>query len=197
MLVDGRSSADEFTATARELVDAGVDMIQLRDKALSDRQLLERARQLREITWETKTLFVMNDRPDLAVLSRADGVHVGQDELSVKDARAIVGTRMLIGVSTHSIEQARAAVLAGASYIGCGPTFPSTTKAFDAFPGLDYLCQVAAEIRLPAFAIGGITDENLSAVLATGIRRVALRGQLSNSTDLRQNVSRLREMLAK
>ncbi|MCA9208627.1 MAG: thiamine phosphate synthase, partial [Planctomycetales bacterium] len=110
VLVDGRSSADEFTATARELVDAGVDMIQLRDKALSDRQLLERARQLRQITWETKTLFVMNDRPDLAVLSRADGVHVGQDELSVKDARAIVGTRMLIGVSTHSIEQARAAV---------------------------------------------------------------------------------------
>ncbi|MCA9162756.1 MAG: thiamine phosphate synthase, partial [Planctomycetales bacterium] len=133
--------------------------------------------------------------PDLAVLSRADGVHVGQDELSVKDARAIVGTRMLIGVSTHSIEQARAAVIAGASYIGCGPTFPSTTKAFGAFPGLDYLCQVAAEIRLPAFAIGGITDENLSAVLATGIRRVALRGQLLNSTDLRQNVSRLREML--
>ncbi|MCA9153389.1 MAG: thiamine phosphate synthase [Planctomycetales bacterium] len=195
VLVDGRSSADEFTATARELVDAGVDMIQLRDKALSDRQLLERARQLRQITWETKTLFVMNDRPDLAVLTRADGVHVGQDELSVKDARAIVGTRMLIGVSTHSIEQARAAVLAGASYIGCGPTFPSTTKAFDAFPGLDYLRQVAAEIRLPAFAIGGITDENLSAVLATGIRRVALRGQLLNSTDLRQNVSRLREML--
>lgn len=196
VLVDGRSSTDEFTAIARELVDAGVDIIQFRDKALGDKPLLERARQLRALTWGTKTLFVMNDRPDLAVLSRADGVHVGQEELSVKDVRAIVGTRMLVGVSTHSIEQARAAVLAGASYIGCGPTFPSTTKSFDAFPGLDYLHQVAAEIQLPAFAIGGITDKNLSTVLATGIRRVALRGQLLNSTDLKRNVSRLREMLA-
>ena len=92
----------------------------------------------------------------------------------MKDARAIVGTRMLIGVSTHNIEQARAAVLDGANYLGAGPTFPSQTKAFDEFAGLDYLREVAAEIRLPTFAIGGITADNLPDVLATGITRVAV-----------------------
>src|SRR5205823_3080461 len=97
----------------------------------------------------------------------------GQEELSLKDARQIVGPDMLIGVSTHSIEQARQAVLQGADYLGLGPTFPSGTKRFDEFPGLHFLRQIAAEIVLPAFAIGGITLENLPQVLATGIRRVA------------------------
>ena len=85
------------------------------------------------MTQDTATLFVVNDRPDVAVLARADGVHVGQEELSVKDARTVVGPEMLIGVSTHSIEQARQAVLDGANYIGVGPTFLSGTKQF-AFP---------------------------------------------------------------
>jgi thiamine-phosphate pyrophosphorylase len=158
-------------------------MLQLRSKRLNDRDLLERAHALRQITAGTSTLFIMNDRADLAALSRADGVHVGQDELSVKDTRAIVGPEMLIGVSTHSIEQARRAVLHGANYLGCGPTFPSTTKAFQEFPGLDFLKQVAQEISLPAFAIGGITEENLPAVKAAGFRRVAVSGALRNVID--------------
>jgi len=121
----------------------------------------------------------MNDRPDLAALSRADGVHVGQEELTVKDARSIVGPEALLGVSTHSIEQARQAVLEGANYLGVGPTFPSDTKQFEKFPGLPLLRQVAAEIRLPAFAIGGITAENLPEVLATGVTRVAVSGAIA------------------
>jgi thiamine-phosphate pyrophosphorylase len=120
------------------------------------------------------TLAIINDRADIAVAAGADGVHVGQEDLSVIDARTIVGTRMLIGVSTHNIEQARAAVLDGANYLGAGPTFPSQTKSFEAFAGLDYLRSVSAEIRLPTFAIGGITAENLPDVLATGISRVAV-----------------------
>ena len=126
-------------------------------------------------------IFILNDRPDLAVLARADGVHVGQEELSVHDVRQIVGPTMLIGVSTHTIEQARQAVLDGANYLGCGPTFPSGTKHFDHFPGLDFLRQVAAEISLPAFAIGGITRENLPQVLATGFTRVAVGGAIASS----------------
>ena len=151
-------------------------MIQLRDKRLADRELLDRARRLRGLTRGTTTIFIMNDRPDMAVLSQADGVHVGQEELSVKDARTIVGPRALIGVSTHSIEQARQAVLDGADYIGCGPTFPSGTKQFEHFPGVDFLKAVAAEIRLPAFAIGGITFENIGLVKQAGIDRVAVSG---------------------
>jgi thiamine-phosphate pyrophosphorylase len=128
-------------------------------------------------------LVILNDRPDIAALARADGVHLGQNELSVHDARQIVGPDMLVGVSAHSIEQARQAVLDGASYLGCGPTFPSGTKHFDRFPGLDFLRQVAAEIALPAFAIGGVTPENLPQVLATGIRRIAIGGAIAVAVD--------------
>jgi thiamine-phosphate pyrophosphorylase len=132
-------------------------------------------------TASSQTLFTLNDRPDLAVLARADGVHLGQDDLSVKDARRILGPSGLIGVSTHSIEQARAAVLDGANYIGVGPTFASGTKQFSQFTGTELLHSVRAEIRLPAFAIGGITADNLSRVLATGFTRVAVSGAISGA----------------
>ena len=126
----------------------------------------------------TATLLIINDRPDLAALAQADGVHVGQEELSVKDARSIVGPDVLIGVSAHSIEQARQAVLDGANYLGVGPTFPSGTKQFDHFPGVELLRAVAAEIRLPAFAIGGITRENLGQVKSAGFTRMAVSGAI-------------------
>lgn len=183
VLIDGGSSVEQFERLARSLIDAGVHVLQLRDKQLDDRRLLERARLLRRLTDGSQTLFIMNDRPDLAVLSRADGVHVGQEELTVKDARTVVGPDQLIGVSTHSIEQARQAVLDGANYIGVGPTFPSGTKQFEQFPGVELLRAVAAEIRLPAFAIGGITVENLSDVLATGFSRVAVGGAIAAAND--------------
>jgi thiamine-phosphate pyrophosphorylase len=196
VLIDGRSSSDDFERLVRSLIDAGVDVLQLRDKRLDDRRLLERARLLRELTRGTKTLFIVNDRPDIAALSRADGVHVGQEELSVKDARAIVGPEALIGVSAHSIEQARQAVLDGANYIGVGPVFPSGTKQFADFPGLDLLRAVAAEIRLPAFAIGGITRANLDQVLSAGFTRVALSRAIAAAADpadeARQMVQSLR-----
>ena len=183
VLVDGGRSAQAFEQLIDALVVAGVSVIQLRDKQLADRELADRARLLAARTAGTSTLFIMNDRPDLAVLARADGVHVGQDELSVKDARRIVGPRALVGVSTHSIEQARRAVLDGANYIGVGPTFPSPTKAFAEFAGVELLAAVQAEIRLPAFAIGGITLDNLSQVLATGIRRVAVGAAIAAAGD--------------
>jgi len=183
VLVDGRESVADLVAMAQALVDAGVHVIQLRDKHLDDRRLLERARALRAVTGAGPTLFIVNDRPDLAALSGADGVHVGQGELTVKDARTIVGPSALVGVSTHSIEQARQAVFDGASYIGVGPTFPSGTKHFDRFPGLALLREVAAEIRLPAFAIGGIGRDNLAQVLATGVRRVAVSHSVATASD--------------
>ena len=125
----------------------------------------------------------MNDRPDLAALCHADGVHLGQEDMSVKDARTILGPHALIGVSTHTIHQARSAVLDGANYIGCGPTFPSGTKHFEEFPGLDFLREISAEIRLPAFAIGGITPANLPQVLAAGITRVAVSAAITSAAD--------------
>jgi thiamine-phosphate pyrophosphorylase len=181
VLIDGGKSDEQFAATADSLVAAGVSVLQLRDKNLPDRELLERGRLLREITHGTNTLFIMNDRPDLAVLCNADGVHVGQDELCVKDARRILGAQGLIGVSTHSIEQAKGAVLDGADYIGVGPTFPSGTKKFPEFTGTVLLRAVADEIRLPAFAIGGITANNLPEVLAAGFTRIAVSGAITSA----------------
>lgn len=181
VLIDGGSSGEAFERLVASLVEAEVDLLQLRDKRLDDRQLLDRARRLHRITRTSKTRFIVNDRPDLAVLSEADGVHVGQEELTVHDARRLVGPRRLVGVSTHSIEQARQAVLDGADYLGVGPVFPSQTKHFDDFPGMELARQVAAEIRLPAFAIGGIDETNIDEVLTTGISRVAVGGAVVNA----------------
>ena len=193
VLLDGRSSVGEFERMAQGLIRGGVDVLQLRDKRLADRELIDRARHLRRLTRETSTLLVINDRPDLAVLAQADGVHVGQGELSVKDARSIVGPDRLIGVSTHSIEQAQQAVLDGANYLGVGPTFPSGTKQFDRFPGPELLRAVAAEIRLPAFAIGGITKGNVGQVLSAGITRIAVSGAITGAED---PVQAIREIIA-
>ena len=179
----------------RTLVDGGVDVLQLRDKQLDDRTLVARGRLLRELTRGTATTFIMNDRPDLALLTDADGVHVGQEELTVHDARRIVGPDRLVGVSTHSLEQARQAVLDGADYLGVGPTFPSTTKSFAEFPGIEFVQAVAAEIRLPAFAIGGITLENVGDVARTGLRRVAVSGAIASAQDPVAAIQSLRRLL--
>lgn len=184
VLIDGSCGDD----VVKSLVAAGTGMIQLRDKNLTDRQLLSRAHGLRDLCHSSTAaargcLFIVNDRVDIAAAAQADGVHLGQDDLPVKEAREILGPRKLIGVSTHSIEQARQAVLDGADYIGAGPTFPSSTKEFDAFPGTTFLTQVADEISLPAFAIGGITLENLDQVLATGMKRVAVSGAIAGADD--------------
>lgn len=183
VLVDGGTSTAEFERLVTALVEAGVGMIQLRDKQLADRELAARARLLRQLTREKPTLAIINDRADIAAAVHADGVHLGQDDLTVKDARTIIGTRMLVGVSTHTIDQARTAALDGANYLGAGPTFPSRTKSFDLFAGLDLLRAVAAEIRLPTFAIGGIDSDNLAGVLATGVGRVAVGAAVTAASD--------------
>jgi thiamine-phosphate pyrophosphorylase len=195
VLIGGCESAPAFERLVLELITAGVGLIQLRDKQLDDHELVQRAKRLRQLTHGTPTLCVINDRADIAAAVYADGVHLGQQDLSVKDARAVTGTRMLVGVSTHHIDQARAAVLDGANYIGTGPTFPSRTKPFERFAGLDYLRQVAAEIRLPTFAIGGITAENLPEVLATGISRVAVGDAVSAAANPASAAHELSDML--
>jgi len=197
VLLDAGDSVENFANLAEKLVRSGVDLLQLREKTLDDRTLLDRAKRLRQLTRGSACRFIMNDRPDLAVLAHADGVQVGQEELSVYDVRRIVGPEMLIGVSTHNIEQARQAVLDGADYLGCGPTFPSTTKPFESLAGLDFLRQVAAEISLPAFAIGGIDLRNLDQVLETGFTRVAVSGAVSKATDPVAVVSELSKKLAR
>ncbi len=175
VLIDGRDSELEFSTLITDLIAAGVGAIQLRDKILPVRQLVGRARILVAATRASgATLAIINDRPAVAAAVDADGVHLGQEDFTVKDARAVIGPRKLIGVSTHSLHQAQQAVLDGANYLGVGPTFASATKQFDEFPGLDLIRDVAREICLPAFAIGGVNAANVADVLATGMSRIAV-----------------------
>jgi thiamine-phosphate pyrophosphorylase len=195
VLVDGRGSTNALASLADALIAAGVGMIQLRDKNFNDRELTEAARDLRARSRGTETLIIVNDRPDIAALADADGVHVGQDDVTAKDARAIVGAHQLVGVSTHSLEQARRAVLDRADYIGVGPVFASPIKQFAEMPGLPLVASVTNEIRLPAFAIGGITAQNIAEVRAAGAARVAVSSAVVAATDPSQAAKELLECL--
>jgi thiamine-phosphate pyrophosphorylase len=183
VLVTGARCAAGLEWTVRQAIAGGARVIQLREKSLTDRELLDRAQRVGRWTRETGALFIVNDRADIARLVEADGVHVGQDELPVLEARRIVGPNALVGVSTHDLEQVRQALLDGASYIGVGPTFPSPTKAFERYPGLEFVRQATAETKLPAFAIGGINLSNIEAVVQAGGRRVAVSDAICQADD--------------
>lgn len=170
-----------FDTLAEAALAGGVDAIQLRDKSVDDGQLLDAAHRLRELTRSSHALLIINDRPDIAVLSDADGVHVGQEDLPVEMARRIVGSRRLVGVSTHTPEQVAAARTSGADYLGVGPTFPSETKSFDEFAGLGFVEHVASSHALPAFAIGGITADNVARVVEAGLSRVAVSRAITHA----------------
>eukprot|EP00913_Durusdinium_trenchii_P008842 g8308.t1 len=183
LLVTAEFCELDTESVMRAALEGGTDIIQVREKSMPDRELLEYLHRARQITREADALLIVNDRPDLAVLCDADGVHVGQDELSVAATRQIVGADRLVGVSTHEIAQARRAVAEGADYLGVGPVFPSTTKHFDKFAGLDYVKEVAAEITLPWFAIGGIDGNNIASVCAAGATRVAIGRHITGDSN--------------
>jgi thiamine-phosphate pyrophosphorylase len=183
VLLSAKDCAASLDWTIAEVAAAGAALVQLREKGVADRELLRRARDVRRWARRAGVLFIMNDRPDIARLAEADGVHLGQDDVGVKEARRLLGPDALIGVSTHTIEQVRQAVLDGASYIGVGPVFPSGTKAFEGFPGLDCVRQATAETSLPAFAIGGITPGNVGLVREAGAGRVAVSGAVARADE--------------
>jgi thiamine-phosphate pyrophosphorylase len=181
--------------TIAEAAAGGAHVIQLREKGLTDRELHERARQVRHWTRQAGVLFIVNDRPDIARLVEADGVHLGQDDLPVKEARRILGPDALIGISTHNLEQVRQAVLDGASYLGIGPTFPSGTKSFADFPGPEFVRQALSETTLPAFVIGGVNAHTIDAAVAAGARRVAVSQAIAGADDPRSAAATLLDTL--
>jgi thiamine-phosphate pyrophosphorylase len=196
VLLTGATCAGALDWTIRQAAEGGADVFQLREKTLSDRELLARARNVRRWTRETGTLFIVNDRPDIARLVEADGVHLGQEDMSVKAARQILGPGPLIGVSTHTPEQVRRAVLDGASYVGVGPTFPSATKDFNQLAGLEFVRQATATTTLPAFVIGGVSADNIGDAVAAGATRVAVSAVVCQADDPAPIAARLRSALA-
>ena len=186
VLLDGRrwmESHSAFDDHVNQLIHAGVTLFQFRDKRLSDQDHIAIGRRLSRLVEGTPAAWIMNDRTDLAIAAEAAGVHLGQDDLSVQSARKMIGSDKWIGVSTHCIEQARQAVAEGADYIGVGPVFESQTKQFTDFVGVDLVAAVAKEIKIPAFAIGGINLENVSHVRDAGLARIAVSGVVNRADD--------------
>jgi thiamine-phosphate pyrophosphorylase len=183
VLLTGSQCAAALDWTIAEAAAGGAQVFQLREKTLADRELLERARNVRRWTRKAGALFVVNDRPDVARLAEADGVHLGQDDLPVAAARRVLGPDALIGVSTHSADQIRRAVLDGADYLGVGPTFPSKTKAFDHFPGLDFVREATSATSLPTFVLGGVDLTTIPEAVAAGASRVAVGAVVAAADD--------------
>jgi thiamine-phosphate pyrophosphorylase len=162
-------------ALAEELAESGVKLIQYRDKKASSRHLFEISCRLSASMSPRGVRFIVNDRPDVALLAGAGGVHVGQEDLGVEEARAICGRQIWVGVSTHTLDQVAAADRTSADYIAFGPIFPTTTKQNpDAVVGTDLLRRARQITAKPLVAIGGITLENAAEVYAAGADSLAV-----------------------
>lgn len=154
----------DWLAAAESALRGGAEALQLREKTLPDGELLRRARQLTSLCHDRGALLIVNDRPDVAALSGADGVHLGRDDLPAAAARRLLGPGGIVGVSTHSVEQVRAAVEAAPDYVAVGPMFSSATKPQDSIAGPQTLRAAAELTALPLVAIGGITPSNAAAI---------------------------------
>ncbi|MDH5527470.1 MAG: thiamine phosphate synthase [Nitrospirota bacterium] len=173
-------------------VAAGVRLVQYRDKSPLTGPLLEQARAVCLAVRERGALFIVNDRADVALLTDADGLHVGQDDIPLADARALMGLERVIGVSTHDLAEAEAAQEGGADYVGFGNVFGTTTKT-DVTPaqGVDALTEVCARLALPVFAIGGVGAVHLAPVRKAGAAGGALVSSILKAADPGAEAARL------
>ncbi len=173
---------------AETLLDAGARVMQLRLKDAPGRDFLAAARAIAELCRRRGAILIVNDRVDIAILAGAHGVHLGQQDLPLEAARRIAGPGHIIGISTHTVEQARAAENGGADYIGFGPMYPGGLKNIAAGMGLDNLRAIRAAVRIPIVAIGGITEARVPETLAAGADAAALITDVVNAPDIAAKV---------
>ena len=175
------------------VMGAGVDIVQLRMKDVGDEAIVAAGQRFARAAAKHGVLFVLNDRPDLVAVSGADGVHVGQDDIAVSEARAIVGPDRVVGLSTHSPEQIDAAAAFDVDYIGVGPVHATPTKPGRPAVGLELVGYAAEHATVPFFAIGGISPENVEAVRGAGARGIAVVRALTDASDPVDAARRLRQ----
>jgi len=175
VILDAGMLTEPAGETAQKLINAGVQLLQYRDKRASARELLSSSRTIAAAARAAKCTFFVNDRPDIAYLSGADGVHVGQEDLGVGQAREVVGPDRWVGVSTHNLQQFEQAAASSADYIAVGPIFPTSSKANpDPVVGVDFMRRVRTLTSKPVVAIGGISIERAPEVIAAGADSVAV-----------------------
>jgi len=180
----------------RAALEGGVDIVQLRLKDAAEADLVAAGRRFARVCAERGALFILNDRPELVAAAGADGVHLGQDDLPVADARELVGSECLIGLSTHEPGQIDAAALLGVDYIGVGPVYDTPTKPGRPAVGLELVRYAAAHAGVPFFVIGGIDAINVNAVRAAGGERIAAVRALTESADPERAARGLRAAIA-
>lgn len=165
----------DISHTVARIKDSGADIIQLRDKESKKESIVRDAFLLRKLLSNSRALFIVNDYLDVAKIVGSDGLHLGQDDASLKTARKILGPDKIIGVSCHNLNQAIKAQEDGADYIGIGPIFPTSTKNPSTKPiGLDLIGELKGRLTIPFFAIGGINEDNINKVLSAGAKKVAM-----------------------
>lgn len=182
------SSRDDPVTLAETYLDAGARVLQLRLKDLPARDLLAAARAIATRCRRYDALFIVNDRVDIAMLAEAGGVHLGQTDLPLAAARLLVGRELIIGISTHNVEQALAAEQGGADYIGFGPMYPGGLKQNVAGQGLENLRAIRRAVHLPIVAIGGITEASIPEVLSAGATAAAIITDVLHASDIAAKV---------
>ena len=196
MIVDPSAAGGRDLAwVAEQAMQGGADVIQLRDKGASAKQLLETATRLLQVTKPRGVPLLINDRPDVAQASGADGVHLGQDDLPIDAARRMLGAGALIGTSTHSLEQALQADAAPVDYVALGPIYPTPTKPDAGSVGLGLISQVAPRLRHPLVVIGGIDAGRIAAICETGARCVAVVRAVTGAEDPCAAARHLKQLL--
>ena len=180
----------------KEMIEAGVKIIQYREKDKKISEKYEECVAIRNLTKKAGVTFIVNDHVDIAILVKADGVHIGQDDLPARKVRELVGEDMIIGLSTHSPEQAKAAVEDEADYIGVGPIFKTYTKKDVCAPvGLEYLKFVVNNLNIPFVAIGGIKQHNVSEVVKCGAKCIAMVTEIVSAKDIKAKIEEIRKTI--
>jgi len=187
----GRSNIE----VVKQWIDAGIKVVQYREKEKSMKLKYQECKIIRRLTKEAGIFFIINDDIDLAMMVQADGVHIGQDDFPLEAVRELVGD-MVIGISTHSPQQAQEAVASGADYIGVGPIFKTSTKKNVCQPvGLGYLDYVVKNIPIPFVAIGGITENNVAEVVKTGAKCIAMVTEITKAHDMGDKIRKVRTII--
>ncbi|MFH1655533.1 MAG: thiamine phosphate synthase [Candidatus Omnitrophota bacterium] len=194
VLLDSDICSRRLIEIAKQAIKAGADIIQLRLKDGSVKDRLRYAQILRRLT-KGKSLFVVNDYIDVALASKADGVHLGQHDMPIEITRKILGKKILIGISCHSLKQAKEAQRKGADYIGIGPIFSTPAKPKAKAIGLKVLRRVKKNIRIPFFAIGGIDQKNIRQISDCGAKRVAVVRAVCKSNNINRTIKRFKILL--